>query len=285
MRPAWSGFLRLSLVTVPVQAFNAQEPGEQGVTLHRLHGKCHSRIRNKMVCPIHGEVTQDEIVSGYEFAPNQYVIIDKEEIDDLVPDAKGIEISTFIPPAAVDPLYYDGRTYYLAPEGATGASPYALLCEAMREENRWALAEAVLWGRNRQMIIRPVDKVLVMSFMQFGSQIRKPMEIPDAKVKPAEVKLARRLVAESTEERVNWEKRHDEQGDALHKLIKAKIAGKKIVAEEPDEPRPVINIMDALTKSLRRDTRRSKGTKSGKNTKHERAPRHHVAAHRVRKSS
>jgi DNA end-binding protein Ku len=243
------------------------------------------------VCPIHGEVTKDDIVSGYEFAPNQYVIIDDDEVDKAIPDAKGIELSSFIPPAAVDPTYYEGRVYYLAPDGSPGAAPFALLREAMQEEQRWGFGEAVLWGKNRQLIIRPVDGLLAMSFMQYGSQVRQPKEledrVPDVKIKADELKLARQLISATSESRIEWAKRQDEQGDAMRKLIEAKVAGKQVVIEEDDEPRPVINIVEALKKSLRGDTRRGKGPKNVKADKRndKKTMRHMVAAHRLRRSS
>jgi DNA end-binding protein Ku len=257
LRPAWSGFLRLSLVSVPVQAFNAVETDQTAPTLHQLHRGCNSRIRYQKVCPVHGEVERGEIVSGYEFAPNQYVIVDDAELKAIVPDATGIQIATFIPPSAVDPTYYEGRSYYLAPDGQAGLAPFALLREAMREEKRWALAEAVLWGRNRQVLVRPVDELLVMSFVLFGNQVRAADELVErvtaVKLKADEVKLARRLIAETTEDRIDWTKRRDEQGDAVRKLIEAKVAGERIVTEQPAAERPVINLMDALKRSLRRD--------------------------------
>jgi len=289
IRPAWSGYLRLSLVSVPVQAFNAQEPESRGLALNQLHKGCNSRIKYKKFCPIHGEVTKEDIVSGYEFAPNQYVIIDDDEIDKAIPDAKGIELSAFVPPSSVDPTYYEGRVYYLAPDGSPGASPFALLREAMTEEKCWGFGEAVLWGRNRQLLVRPVEGLLAMSFMQFGSQVRQPKEledrVPDVKIKPAELKLARQLISASRETKIDWPKRHDEQGDAVRKLIEAKVAGKQVVVEEDDEPRPVINIMDALKKSLRGGTRKGpRNTKADKKSD-KKSLRHTVAAHRLRKSS
>src|SRR5579871_6300548 len=127
-RSSWKGYLRLSLVSVPVQAINAMASEGGKIHLHLLHSKCHNRIRYEKVCPIHGEVPNDEIVHGYEHAKGQYVVIEDEDVDQLRSEAdKAINIDTFVSPSEIDPLYFDGRTYYLLPDGPMGAKPYAVL--------------------------------------------------------------------------------------------------------------------------------------------------------------
>ncbi|HEY2414729.1 MAG TPA: Ku protein, partial [Pirellulaceae bacterium] len=115
-RSSWKGYLRLSLVTVPVQAFNAAASDGGEVHLHQLHASCHNRIRYKKNCPVHGEVPNDEIVMGFEHAKDQYVVVEDKEVDKLrTPADRAITIDTFIAAAAIDPAYFDGRTYYLTP--------------------------------------------------------------------------------------------------------------------------------------------------------------------------
>src|SRR3954453_17304557 len=128
-RPSWSGSIRLSLVSVPVKGYTAQE-AEATVSLNQLHEKCHSRIKYKKTCPVHGEVPNDEIVSGYEYAKDKYVIFEPGEIAKVRAEGdRSIAISTFVEPDQIDPIYYDGRTYYLAPQNAAAEMPYAVLCE------------------------------------------------------------------------------------------------------------------------------------------------------------
>src|SRR5213594_1891857 len=125
-RSTWEGYLKLNLVSVPVKAFSANTAGGGRIGFNQIHAKCHSRIRYKKVCPIHGEVSNDEIVSGYEYAKGQYVLIDPEELSKLRPGSdKTINIDVFIRPEDLDPMYFTDRTYYLAPDGKVGQKPYA----------------------------------------------------------------------------------------------------------------------------------------------------------------
>src|SRR5262249_2671603 len=144
----WRGMLRFGLVSVPVQAFNAHIPDQEGVAFHQLHETCHSRIHYQKVCPIHGEVSNDEIVSGYEYAKGKYVVVDSEELDRLRPEKdRALNIDAFISPEELDPIYFDGRMYYLAPDVAEAAAPYAVLMHAMERQERWAIGQVVFNGR------------------------------------------------------------------------------------------------------------------------------------------
>ncbi len=146
-RSSWKGYLRLSLVSVPVQAFNAAESGGGDIHLNQLHATCHNRIRYKKVCPVHGEVPNEEIVMGYEYAKGEYVIVDDAEVDKLRTEAdRAINIDTFVPRDSIDPIYFNGRTYYLLPDGAMGVKPYAVLLKALNAEDRWAVGQGVFFG-------------------------------------------------------------------------------------------------------------------------------------------
>src|SRR5436190_21089996 len=116
-RSAWKGFLKLSLVSVPVKAYTASAGSGGEIHLNQLHAECHSRIKYKKTCPIHGEVSQDEIVMGYEYSKDQYVVIDTAELEKLrTEDSKAITFQEFIEPDSLDPVYYRGTTYYLVPD-------------------------------------------------------------------------------------------------------------------------------------------------------------------------
>src|SRR5262249_40436231 len=127
-RSSWKGFLRFSLVSVPVKAYNATTSGGGEITLNQIHADCHSRIKYQKVCPVHGEVSGDAILSGYEFAKGQYVVVDPAEIEKLRPESdKAVQIDAFVSPATIDPIYQNGKTYYLVPDGPVAFKPYALL--------------------------------------------------------------------------------------------------------------------------------------------------------------
>src|SRR5262245_22020078 len=118
LRSSWEGFLRLNLISVPVKAFSATQSGGGRIGFHQIHAKCKNRIRYKKVCPVHGEVTNDEIVSGYEVAKGQHVLIKPDELKKLRGDAdKSIDIDVFVKPGDVDPLFFTDRSYFLTPSG------------------------------------------------------------------------------------------------------------------------------------------------------------------------
>src|SRR5437867_6539051 len=126
-RPSWEGFLKFNLIAVPVKAYGAQVSGGGKIGFHLLHKKCNSRIRYQKVCPIHGEVSKDEIVSGYEYAKGEYVIMEPGELENMRSASdKSIRVDTFIPPDALDPMYYSERSYYLVPSAKADQQPFAV---------------------------------------------------------------------------------------------------------------------------------------------------------------
>jgi DNA end-binding protein Ku len=254
-RSSWKGFLKLSLVSVPVKAYTATASGGGEIHLNQLHVDCHSRIQYKKTCPIHGEVSNDAIVSGYEYSKGQYVVVDTSELDKLrTEDDKAITIDTFIPPDALDPIYLSGRTYYLVPDGPVGQKPYAVLVQGMIEENRYAVAQIVLHGREQVVLLRPVEGLLAMSILSYEHQITKPStfeeEAPKVEAAAEEAKLAKTLIAASTAEHFDFSKYKDRYTENLTKLIEAKVAGQEVVAPPVHEQAQVINLMDALRQSV-----------------------------------
>jgi DNA end-binding protein Ku len=256
-RPVWSGFIRLSLVSVPVKAFSAEEPEKRDLSFHQLHKKCHSRIRYKKVCPIHGEVQQKDIVSAYEYAKGKYVELDDEDLDrSKKQHERGMTIQNFLAPSLVDPMLFDGRSYYLLPDGDSGEGPYALLRQAMEQQECWALAQAVMWRKNRLILIRPVDKLLTLTMLRYDEQIRKPADFADDLGKPKtnamELKLAKRLIAESTVDEVDWTDYTDDFRERMTAIIDKKVAGDDTIdlGTDEEESAPTINLMDALKKSI-----------------------------------
>src|SRR6267378_4980235 len=153
-RSTWKGYLKNNLVSVPVKAYTANASGGGEVRLNQLHKECNSRINYKKTCPIHGEVSGDQIVSGYEYSKGQYVIVDTEELEKLrTEDDKAITIDTFIPSGTLDPIYSTGKSYYLVPDGPVAQKPYAVLHHGMVELKRQALAQVVMHGKEQTVLV------------------------------------------------------------------------------------------------------------------------------------
>jgi DNA end-binding protein Ku len=256
MRSSWKGYLRLSLVSVPVQAFTAAVTGGGEIHLNQLHEECNSRIRYKKVCPIHGEVANSEIVSGYEYAKGHYVVMEPDELSRLRNESdRAINIDTFIKPEQIDPIYFEGRSYYLLPDGAAGAKPYAVMCQGLKQEGRYGIARAVFSGKDQLMVLRPVDDLLVLTMLSFEQQIRSPKEFMDQlgeiKVTSEELRLAKTLIEASSSDKFDLSAYEDQYTQRLTELIEAKVAGKEVVAPPAaDEKEHVINLMDALRRSV-----------------------------------
>jgi DNA end-binding protein Ku len=254
-RSSWKGFLKLSLVSVPVKAYTAAASGGGEIHLNQLHAECNSRIQYKKVCPIHGEVKSDQIVSGYEYSKGQYVIVDPSELEKLrTPDDKAIKIDTFIPPDALDSVYFSGKSYYLVPDGPVGQKPFAVVCQAMAEENQYAIAQVVLHSREQLVLLRPVENLLAMSILNYEDQITKPAafaeEVPKMEIAADELNLAKTLIRASTSKKLDYGKYKDVYTQKLTKLIEAKVAGEEIVAAPMPEHPQVINLMEALKQSV-----------------------------------
>ncbi|MBA4019108.1 MAG: Ku protein [Pirellula sp.] len=282
-RPTWSGFIRLSLVTVPVQAFPAEASEQRDFSFHQLHKKCHSRIRYKKVCPVHGEVPNDEIISAYEYEKGKYVEMDdvKKKEGETKSD-KSIDIENFVPLASIDPLLFEGSSYYLLPDGDAGSKSYALLCKAMQDEDHCAVAEAVLWRRNRLLLIRPQGHLLTMSVLRYPKQLRTPEDFqddaPSAHANAQELRLAKRLVGELSVDDVDWSKYEDTERKKISKAIETKVADEEVIESEADDDEaPIINLMDALKKSVAKSGKRAPAARSSKRPATVRLP--HAASH------
>jgi DNA end-binding protein Ku len=265
-RSSWKGYLKVSLVSVPVKAYTSTASGGD-VHLNQLHRDCHSRIRYRKVCPKHGEVPNDEIVSGYEFAKDQYVVIDPDEVKQLRPKSdKSIEIDTFVPVSEISATYYAGKTYYLVPEGPVAQKPFSLIRQSLEDEGLTAIGEVVLSSREQLVAIRPLDRLLVMSVLQYKAQIKEPTafedEVAEASVSAQELKLTKQLMEGLRRDDWSLDQYSDQYNERLSELIRARVEGEELVTPpEVDEPQ-VINLMDALKASLQQIPVPKKASKS-----------------------
>lgn len=252
-RASWKGRLVIDLVSFKVEAFNAISSDEGNIHFHQLHAPCHSRIRYQKTCPLHGEVDNDEIVLGYEYARNKYVEIDPDELDAMRTEReKSLNLDTFVDPAELDPIWFDGRVYYLLPSEAEDHEPYALIHAALLGMNRFGIGEMVFSQREQLVAVRPTEDGLMLSMLHYANALRDASEFtpPKLKVTGKKVEMARMLIDAATEKRFDLAKYSDEYQTKVAEFVDAKIEGKEVKSAPAEEPEHVINLMDALRKSL-----------------------------------
>ncbi len=254
-RSIWRGFLKLSLLSVPVKAYSASASGTS-IRLNQLHQVCHSPVKYRKVCPIHGELPNDAVVSGYEYSKGQYVEIDPEELGKLrTRSEKAISIDGFLHPSDIDPLYYGSKTYYLLADGPVGRKPYRLLHEAMLEERVYALAQVVLSQKERLVLVRPRGRLLTMTTLYLKEEVKRPESFEDqVAIERAfsddELGLAKRLIEARRIEDFDLGSYKDAYREKLTELIEAKVEGKEIFAVATPEEPEVLNLLDALKESV-----------------------------------
>jgi DNA end-binding protein Ku len=251
---SWKGFLKLSLVSVPVKAYTATSTSSD-IALHQLHAKTLTRIQYKKFAPEVGEVSSDEIVKGYEYDKGQYVIIEEDEIDKLRTESdKSIRIDGFITPDTLSSIYLGGRTYYLTPDGPVGQKPYNLLLKGMQTNGVAAICEVVISQKEQVVILRPVDGLMAMTVLNRKDEV-KPAEafkdeVTDTPSTQAETDLTDTLIKASIIKEFDFSKYRDVYKEKLTQLIQLKIEGKEVVqVRDPEEPK-IINLMEALKRSV-----------------------------------
>lgn len=255
-RASWRGMIQFGLVSFPVEAFNAQAPEQSQIHFHQLHAECHSRIRYQKTCPIHGAVSNDEIVSGYEYSKGRYVEIDADELDKLRSHGeRSLTIDAFISPEDVDLIYLDGRMYYLSPDGDQAREPYAVFYEALEKAGRWGIGQALFSGKQQVVVVRPDEDALQMALLNYAASVREPetMIEPLAHVKDMDkkVRLAQQLIESWSDPKFDFRNYEDKYRGEVQAIIDAKVAGREVVVPEVEEEPAVINLMDALRKSVK----------------------------------
>jgi DNA end-binding protein Ku len=251
-RPTWKGYLKISLVTIPIKVFPATDAGAT-LSFNQLHGECQTRIQQKRWCPhCQREVPNTDIVKGYEFEKGRYVVVDDEDIDKVrVESTRVINLEKFTDDTTIDPIYLE-RPYYLAPDGAVATEAFAVVREGMA--GKAGIGKVALYGREYLVKVQPRERGLIMYTLRHADEIRSMDGIDElanmpAKVKPEEVKLARQVMG-TFEGEVDFEAYRDEYQDGLRQIIDAKIEGREIVTAPVEAPPKVVNLMDALRKSL-----------------------------------
>lgn len=253
-RPTWKGYLKVSLVNIPVKVYPATESSAT-ISFNQLHEVCQTRIQQKKWCPhCEREVTNDEVVKGYQFEKGRWVIVADEEIASVRTEStKIINLVQFADADAIDPMYVE-KAYYLAPDGAMAADAYAVMRDGM--QGKAGIGKVAIHGREYLVAVKPHKQGLVMYTLHHAAEIRTIDQIDElrevrGKANPAEMKLARQVI-ESYEGDLDLKDYKDEYQEGLRRVIDAKVAGEEIVATEEEAPPKVVDLMEALRKSLDR---------------------------------
>ena len=253
-RPTWKGFMKISLVTIPVRVFPATDAAAT-ISFNQLHAECQTRIQQKRWCPhCEREVPISEIVKGYEFEKGRYVVMTEDDMSKVRPEStRVIDLVQFTEAASIDPVYVE-RPYYLAPDGPMAREAFAVMREGMK--GKAGIGKLALYGREYLVAVQPRDKGLVMYTMRHAKEVRSMDNIEElgdvpAKVKPEEIKLAKQVI-ENFESALNLADYSDKYQEELQRIIDAKVAGEEVVATVEETPPKVVNLMDALRQSLDR---------------------------------
>jgi len=245
----WKGHLSFGLVSIPVRLFTAART--ETLSFNQLHKHDNSRIKQVIYCQAEDKpIPRDEIVKGYEYEKGMYVVIEDEDIKKVAPKtAKVMEIQEFVKADDVDPVFLES-SYYMAPDEG-GEKPYALLFEALKETKYYAVAKIAMHNREHVVIVRPGGHGMLLHRMYFADEVRRTEEFRTdiSQVKEKELALAKTLV-ESLASGFEPEKYHDTYRDNLRQMIEAKVQGHKVVETPQTHIAPVVDIMEALKKSL-----------------------------------
>jgi DNA end-binding protein Ku len=251
-RPTWKGYLKISLVNIPIKVFPATDAGAT-LSFNQLHAECQTRIQQKRWCPhCEREVPNTDLVKGYEFEKGRWVIVDDEDIEKVrVESTRVINLEKFTDDTAIDPIYLE-RPYYLAPDGPVAKQAFAVIREGMK--GKAGIGKVALYGREYLIKVQPRERGLIMYTLRHANEIRSMEAIDELAdmpetVKADEVKLAHQVIG-TFEGEVDLESYRDEYQVGLREIIDAKIEGREITAPAVEAPPKVVNLMDALRKSL-----------------------------------
>jgi len=253
MHAMFKGTVGFGLVSIPVKMFAATE--EKDIRFRSIHKKCHTPIKYKKVCPLcNEEVGPDDIVKGFEYEPGKFVIVSEEDIESAKAEvqARSIDIVDFVALSEIDPIYFD-KTYYLAPQPEMGGKAYSLLREAMNRTGRIAVARVTLREKQTLCVLRVYGEAIVLETIFYPDEIRPVSEVPSlpkaAAVDEKEMDIAEKLIGNLTAA-FDPSKYTDEYRESLQRVINAKIAGRQVVSPPSAPETNVIDLMEALKRSV-----------------------------------
>jgi DNA end-binding protein Ku len=249
--PTWKGVLSFGLLTIPIRLYPAARSNR--TYLHQLHNKCHTRLKQPLFCPTCNRIVdRDEVIKGYEYEKGQYVLVDREDLKKITPQSgRVMEILAFVKQEQIDPIYFDSSFEALPEKGVE--KPYQVLLKAIEDTHRVGIAKVTMHQREYTVFIRPRNNGLTIHTMYFQNEIR---EVPgygekpkDLHLKPQEVKLAEQLIESLSEDFNPWQY-HDTFQEQLRALVESKQQGKTLAEKSAPAKTKVIDMMDALKKSL-----------------------------------
>jgi DNA end-binding protein Ku len=253
MRTIWNGSISFGLVNIPIGLALATQRSD--IAFRTLHRECGTPIKQKRYCPFHErDVEADELVKGWEVTKGEFVMVEEADLESVaLQRSHSIEILRFVELAQVDPVYFD-RTYYLAPADAEAQRrPYVLLLRAMEETGTAAVGKFVLWGKENLCLIRPHGDTLALETLFFAEDVRSRGEIEEAvsetQVKKPELALAQQVIQSLVGE-FEPKEFENEYRRELKVMLEAKLAGQEITTPEPVPETPVVDLMEALRRSV-----------------------------------
>jgi len=270
MRAIWKGHIRFSLVTIPIRIYNAIETS-QALKFNQLHKEDNGQIAYDKRCKQCNKIVKaEDIVKGYKYEPDSYVIIDQEDFEKVkLKSTKIIEIEGFVDAAEVHPTLYDAP-YFAGPDGEVAAKAYSLLCKALKDTGKMGIGRVVLRDRENVIMLTSQDNALLLYKLRYPNEVRNISEIPNedgVEITKDEVKLSHTLVESMTKSFSEIELK-DRYKDSIRETIQAKIEGKEIITVVEEE-KPVVDIMSALKASIEQAKAQKKPMKkaSGKKEK------------------
>jgi DNA end-binding protein Ku len=269
MRSIWKGHIRFSLVTIPIRIYNAVDTAEQTIRFNQLHKEDNGPVGYDKKCKKCGKaLSAEEIVKGYQFEPDQYVVVSPEDLAKIkLKSTKIIEIEGFIDAKEVQPSLYESP-YFAGPDGAVAAKTYSLLSQALKASGKVGVGKVVLRDREEVMMISPLDGGIMLYRLRNPNELRKMEDVPEIEHKEVnkdELKLSISLV-ESMASTLKELDLKDRYNDALREMIDARIAGREVITVAEEE-KPVIDIMTALRQSIEQTKARKKPMEKAKGEK------------------
>jgi DNA end-binding protein Ku len=252
MAAVWTGAITFGLLSIPIRLYPAAR--SERIPLHQIHRVCHTRLRQPLYCPTCKRIVdRNEVIRGYETEDGQYILIENDELKKIAPrSARNMEILGFVKQSQIDPIYFDAS--YIALPDKDNQKPYVLLLKALEDTDRVGIAKLAMHLREYTVFIRPRNHGLTVHTMYFANEIRSVAGYgkigSEIKLRPQEIKLAEQLV-ESLAEDFDPRKYHDTYEENLKALIEAKNKGATVTQEPPPKRAPVIDMMEALKRSVR----------------------------------
>jgi DNA end-binding protein Ku len=274
MRTVWKGYLKVSLVTIPIKMYNAISTRNK-IRFHLLHQECNSRIKQQNYCPNCARVVENsELVRGYEYGKDMYVLVTDDEIEQARKESTdSVEVLKFVEADQIQPIYY-ANSHYLVPDGKIGIEAFALFHRAMTATNKAALAKVVIRNREQLLSIRPYNGALIAYTLHYPAEIQDIKAIQEGQaieryeVDKNGLAMSKTIIENLTGDFVPSEL-VDEYSDVLMGIIKAKAEGEEITVEAAPERAKVINLMEALEESVRKtqQTPKKEMAAAGKRTR------------------